>query len=376
MARPQPKYLFPWREHNSFQLLVDGQRYFPAIFSALSQARHSIYCEMYLVSSGRLLDDFLQQLAAARLRGVQVFLLLDDFGARGLSAGDRQRLQAMGAQLAFYNPFRFLRLSRSLLRDHRKLLVVDHAVAYTGGAGLTDDFWRSEQPQAQWLDLMVQARGPVVGDWVALFSRLWSQWSAAPLPAAPGVAGGGGEQLGRVVVNQLPRRLEVKRAVVKRVLMAERRVWLATAYFVPSLRLRRALRKAAASGVDVRLLLPGQYTDHPAVRHASRRYYASLLRAGVAIYEHQTRFVHAKMLLCDNWVSIGSSNIDRWGQRWNLDANQEIDDNAFAGWAEGFFSGEFPACERMQWETWRRRPWYRRLGEWFWGRIDRWIHSR
>lgn len=376
MARPDPKYLFPWRENNGFLLLVDGQRYFPAIFSALRQARHVILCEMYLVSSGRLLDSFLQHLADARRRGVRVYMMMDDFGARGLAAGDRQRLLDMGAHLAFYNPFRFGRLRRSLLRDHRKLLVVDHELAYTGGAGITDDFWRPEQPQAQWLDVMVQARGPVVGDWVALYGALWKQWSDIPLPAVPATLPAHGEQLGRVVVNQIPRRMEVKRAVIKRVLTAERRVWLATAYFVPSLRLRRALRKAAAGGCDVRLLLPGVYSDHPAVRHAGRRYYSSLLRAGVAIYEHQSRFVHAKVLLCDNWVSIGSSNIDRWGQRWNLDANQEVDDKAFAGWVESFFSREFAHCQRIEWEAWRRRPWYRRLREWFWGKVDSWVHSR
>ncbi len=375
MVRIHNKYLFPWRERNSFHLLVDGQRYFPAMLGAIDRARYSILLEMYLVSSGKVLEQFVEHLQAAAQRGVMICVLLDDFGARGVSPVDRQRLQVAGINLRYYNPVRYQRLRRSLLRDHRKLLVVDQDIAFTGGAGIADDFWRFDDATGQWLDVVVQARGDVVGDWRQLFADIWRQWSDVPLvDCAAGHASG--SQLGRVVVNQTPRRLEVKRALLKRVQSAERRVWLSTAYFVPSLKLRRALRKAAGNDVDVRLLLPGPRTDHPAVRHAGRRYYQRLLRAGVKIYELQPRFLHAKVLLCDHWVSVGSSNVDRWGQRWNLDANQEIDDSDFADSVAAFFQEQFSLSERIELQDWLQRPWYRRLLEWFWGKIDAWIHSK
>jgi len=111
-------------------------------------------------------------------------------------------------------------------------------------------------------------------------------------------------------------------------------VWLATAYFWPSIRLRRALRRAARRGVDVRLVLTGPHTDTPIVRSVGRLFYARLLANRVVIYEYQQRFLHGKLILCDDWSSIGSSNLDRWGALWNLEANQEIKSPAFASQVE------------------------------------------
>ena len=142
-------------------------------------------------------------------------------------------------------------------------------------------------------------------------------------PVHPGEAG-------RVVASAGLGRKDLGRSVVKRVRTANRRVWLATAYFWPSTRLRRALRGAARRGVDVRLVLTGPHTDTPRVRSVGRLFYARLLASGVVIYEYQQRFLHGKLILCDDWASIGSSNLDRWGALWNLDANQEVESPAFA----------------------------------------------
>ena len=168
---------------------------------------------------------------------------------------------------------------------------------------------------------------------------------------------------------------EIKRSLYNRVRRAERRVWVQIAYFVPSRKVRRALRQAAGRGVDVRLLLPGPYTDHPAIRHAGRRFYAGLLRAGVRIFESQPRFLHAKTMLCDNWVSIGSSNLDRWNLRWNLEANQEVDNILFAQATGAMFEEDFLNSIECRYEDWRRRPWYARLREHLWGRVDMWLEN-
>jgi phosphatidylserine/phosphatidylglycerophosphate/cardiolipin synthase-like enzyme len=155
---------------------------------------------------------------------------------------------------------------------------------------------------------------------------------------------------------------------------AERTVWLATAYFIPAWRIRRALRNAARRGVDVRLLLPGPHTDHPAIRHAGRRFYGRLLANGVRIFEYQPRFLHSKVFLCDHWVSIGSSNLDRWNLRWNLEANQEIDDSAFAGQVRAMFEADFRESIECRYAQWRKRPWSARARERLWGRVDLWLH--
>jgi cardiolipin synthase len=160
----------------------------------------------------------------------------------------------------------------------------------------------------------------------------------------------------------------------RRVRNAEQRVWLATAYFVPSRKLLRALRRAVRQGADVRLLLPGPHTDHPAIRHAGRRFYTRLLRHGVRIFEYQPRFLHTKTLLCDRWVSLGSSNFDRWNLRWNLEANQEVDDQRFADAVAVMFETDFSECIEIDLRRWRRR-WFGRLREQLWGKVDMWLES-
>ncbi|MEK7716730.1 MAG: phospholipase D-like domain-containing protein, partial [Pseudomonadota bacterium] len=112
-----------------------------------------------------------------------------------------------------------------------------------------------------------------------------------------------------------------------------------------------------------------------AIRHAGRRFYTGLLRAGVRIFEYQPRFLHAKTMLCDDWVSIGSSNLDRWNLRWNLEANQEVEHAAFGEAVKIMFDEDFRDSIECLYETWRRRPWHARLREHLWGRVDMWLES-
>jgi len=374
---PLSRKRFPWRSGNRFELLVDGGHFFPAMLTAVKAAQHYVLLEMYLFESGTIAGEFIDALSAAARRGVQVYLLLDDFGARGLLPSDRQRLLAAGVHLAFYNPLRYGKLRRNLWRDHRKLLLVDGTIAYTGGAGITDEF--APVTPLHWHDVMLAVRGPCVADWRTAFEQVWhlsqgnSRNTAQPLPLPPSTAGAApGHSAGRVTLNE-PIRMEIKRSLLKRLRGAERRIWIASAYFIPSWKIRRALYHAARQGCDVRLLLPGPHTDHPGVRHAGRRYYSKLLTAGVRIFEYQPRFLHAKILLCDTWVSIGSSNIDRWNFSWNLEANQEAEDHALAEQVAALFEADFTHSREFLAGEWRQRAWYRRALERFWGFIELWL---
>ncbi len=377
MRRDKYQYLFPWRPGNRFSLLIDGERIFPAMLDAIAHAQAYVLLEMYLFESGAVADRFVGACVAAARRGAAVHVLLDDYGALALQQADRTRLRQGGVKLTFYNPLRYGKLRRNLFRDHRKLLAVDGARAFVGGVGITDEFDRTRDPTHYWRETVIEVRGPCVADWEMLFATTWRNWSADPLPTlhagAPTLHEG---QRGRVAVTQGPGRLEIKRSFLKRVRGAAHRAWLATAYFVPSWKIQHALRHAIARGADARLLLPGPYTDHPGVRHAGRRFYSHLLRNGVRIFEYQPRFLHSKVLLCDDWVSIGSSNIDRWNFRWNLEANQEVDDPAFADAVRAMFETDFTAVKEYHFELWRRRPWYRRLAEYFYGRVDLWLERR
>ena len=343
------------------------------MLDAIAAAERQVLLEMYLVASGRTFERFATALSAAAQRGVRVCLLLDAFGCLGLVTADRDRLQAAGIELALYNPLRFGgALRRNLFRDHRKLLVVDDRCAFVGGAGITDDFDPTDNEQRHWHDVMVEISGPLVADWQAVFRHNWLHWSTVAIHVS-GKLPKVGAQAGRCTLAGPGTHAMVKRSLLARITTARTRVWLATAYFVPSWKLRRRLARAARRGIDVRLLLPGPITDHPAVRHAGRRFYWRLLQAGVRIYEYQPRFLHAKVALIDEWAAVGSSNLDRWNLRWNLEANQEIDAPDFAADIARMFMNDFSESSEYSLEEWGRRSRLSRLAEWFWGAVDRWL---
>ncbi len=375
-TRNRHKYPFPWRDGNRFDLLVDGREFFPPMLEAVERARRHVLLEIYLFESGAVATRFIDAFVRAAGRSVTVKLLLDDFGALRLSRDDRQRLVRGGVEVLFYNPIRFRKHLRNMFRDHRKLLIVDGEVAFVSGAGIADEFDPPDRPQQGWRETALRIRGPVLADWQHLFLRPWNRNAPVPLdlpvPAPPAAKNG---MRGRVAVNTALTVQDIKRSLYNQVRHARTRVWISTAYFAPSRKVRRALRQAARRGVDVRLLLPGPYTDHPAVRHAGRRFYGRLLRAGVRIFEYQPRFLHAKTVLCDRWVSLGSSNLDRWNLRWNLEANQEVDAAAFAAAAHAMFEEDFRNSIECRHEDWLRRPWRARLRERFWGRVDMWLEG-
>lgn len=368
-------FLYPWREGNAFALLVDGARFYPRMLAAIESARSHVLLEMYLIESGAVSARFIDALARAARRGVRVCALLDAFGGLGLADVDRARLTDAGVAVVFFNPIKAAKRVRNLARDHRKLLLVDGAVAYTGGAGLTDEF---DPPRAEdrWRETMIEIRGPVVADWQHLFARAWEREARRPLGLAlPSPAPHPDGMRGRVEVTQASVRQEITRSLLKRIRAARERVWISTAYFIPSWRIRRALRRAVARGVDVRIVVPGPRTDHPAVRHAGRRFYGRLLLAGVRLFEYQPRFLHSKAALCDQWVSIGSSNFDRWNLRWNHEANQAVDDARFAADVARMFEADFAAACEWRYSDWTRRPWVARAREYLWGKVDLWLDS-
>jgi phosphatidylserine/phosphatidylglycerophosphate/cardiolipin synthase-like enzyme len=360
-------YRFPWRSGQSFQLLIDGERFFTAMLDSIDGARQFIYLEMYLFESGKIASRFIDALLAASERGVRIYLLLDDYGSRGLGRSDRLRLAGGNIALSLYNPLHYGRWRRNLFRDHRKLLLVDGNIAYTGGAGITDEFDRGSSAQLYWHEAMISVRGSCVCDWQTMFEDNWNRTAEAlKMPQFNFADDGKAGQSGRVVESRAITHSEVIRSFVKYIRGANKDIRLASAYFVPSRKIRRALCRRAARGVDVRLLLPGPHSDHPWVRHMGRRYYDKLLRRGVRIFEYQPRFMHMKVLLCDDWVSIGSSNIDRWNFRWNLEANQEVKDSDFALTVQQLFEKDFADSVEIDLEEWRQRPLWVRLNIWYW----------
>ena len=362
---------WPWRLGNEFRLLDDGGVFFARMLAAIEEARRYVLLEMYLVRSGAVATRFIDALGRAAGRGARVCVMFDGFGALGLTRADRRRLLDAGLELRFFNPLRLGNRLSNLLRDHRKLLLADGRVAFVGGAGLTDDFAPGAR-RGPWRELMVEIQGAVIAEWQRAFARTWRrcgpELALVEPPACEAHADGAA---GRLSLSEARQRSVLANGVLRRIDSATARAWIMSAYFVPSRRFRKALRRAARRGVDVRLLLPGARTDHPWVRQAARRFYGKLLRNGVKIFEYQPRMLHAKMILCDDWVSIGSSNLDRWSFRWNLEANQEIADADFANAAAAVFAGDFAVSRALSRRYWRQRAWLDRLRETIAGVLDR-----
>jgi cardiolipin synthase len=382
--KPSHSGNFPWREGNHFEILVDGTAFFPHMLRAIRAAAHFVLLEMYLFESGVIADRFIATLLEAAERGVRCYLLLDAFGCLRLTRDDRERLAHPNVSVVYFNPlpsssllynlYRILwqRMTHGLNRNHRKLLLVDGRLAFSGGAGITDDVEPPRAPQLRWRETMIEIRGPVVGDWQHLFMDTWN--NSAPttgtLPSMTPVLAVDGQR-GRVTINEARRRIGIQHSLNAHLRGARRRIWFATAYFIPSWSIRRRLRRAARSGIDVRLLLPGPITDHPGARYASRRYYGRLLRNGVRIYEYAPRFFHAKTVLCDDWTSIGSCNYDRWNLQWNLEANQEVQDPVFASATASMFMNDFACSHEITAAEWHKRGWRSRLFEAFWRQVER-----
>ncbi|SDH75114.1 Phosphatidylserine/phosphatidylglycerophosphate/cardiolipin synthase [Pseudomonas flavescens] len=374
-----PGQVFPWREGNRFTLLNDGPAFFPRMIACIDAARETVELEQYLVVSSACTEALLRALCEAAQRGVAVRCLFDAFGCQGLGAGDRQSMLDAGIQLRWYNPIRWRRGARNLYRDHRKLLVVDAGVAFVGGTGSTDEFWTPGEAVSAWHEVMVEINGPLVADWLQLFDRQWQANNARfawrpyltphrkPLPHQPQAGAG----WGRVAYADARQHRDILQSLIHALNGAEQRVWLATPYFLPTWRVRRALRKAAARGVDVRLLLSGRHTDNPAVRFAGQRYYPRLLKAGVRIFEFRPRFLHLKMVLVDDWASVGSCNFDHWNLRFNLDANVETLDADFTRAVQLSFASDFPQSREVDLQMWQARPLWTRLRQRLWGWLDR-----
>jgi len=367
-------YQYSWRYNNSFQLLVDGDDYFPSMLDAINQAQTQVLFEVYLFESGSTADSFIKELCNAKKRGVAVFILLDEYGTRGLSDKDKDTLIKAGIEVLLYNPASFFHFGRSLKRDHRKLLAIDSNIAFIGGTGIIDDF-NPDITDNYWHDVMLKIQGHIVYDFIHSFNQIWNICSPITnLKNKPEIKKiNQTENKSRVLISAGAEKNEIIRAIITHIRNSKKHVWLTSPYFISSWKIRRALRYAAKKGVDVRLIFPGPHSDHKWITHGIRRYYQRMLKANVAVYEYQPRFTHAKIILCDNWFTIGSSNLDRWNQFLNLDANIEIYDDVSHQQIINFFRNDFSKSELIILNKWNARSFLQHTKEWISGVVIHWL---
>lgn len=370
--------ILPWRARNQYRLLVDGDQFYPGILQAIEAATSAVDIEMYLFESGQITDLLINQLLKVRERDVYVRLLLDHVGSHNLRHSDRERLRSAGVDLRFFNRVKRTKQLRNFSRDHRKIVLVDCAVCFIGGAGVTDDFSPRFRGNRAWHDAMVEIRGELVHDWQLLFERSWQHYESvhdeelrAKLKQAFDRPEGSplmnrSLPQARVIASRGLGHKPILGSLISEINKSSHLAWICTAYFYPSRKLLKALRKAANRGVDVRLILPGDHTDHPSVRYAGRTWYRQLLESGVKIFEYQPRFLHLKTALVDDWLTIGSCNFDRWNLHWNLEANLEALDPALNNQVKALLERDLHASKEINLTSWKHRGWHEKIRERFW----------
>ena len=369
---------------HDMRLLRSGVALFAALIEAVDRAQHEVLLETYIFDFAGAGSDVAHALARAGQRGVQVCVVVDGVGTGALPTEWAQRFAQAGVQCRVYSPLAgagFWLPSR-WRRLHRKLCVVDQAVAFCGGINILDDFIDPNVPgglQLPRLDYAVSLRGPLVDKVHDAMTQLWSRIEAVRELRSQDIAGAlealrsadqdlrlptrGTVQL--VLRDNVRHRTQIERAYRKALASARHDVVVASAYFFPSLRLRRALTMAARRGVRVRLLLQGKYEYFVPYR-ASRQLYGKLLAAGVEIYEYHASVLHAKVAVVDgHWATVGSSNLDPFSLLLAREANVVVRDASFAqdlqaSLSEAMYSG----ATRVDLHTFAHRPWWQQLVDW------------
>ena len=342
------------------ELFTEGVRATEAMLAAIDAAREEVLLESYIFEKDSTGQRFLDATAAAARRGLRVRVLADAIGSFTTPSQFWTPLVQSGGEARFFHrvlPFHWYHL----FRDHRKILVVDRRVVFTGGMNIADEYSkfthrRRPLPEGVMRDTQVRIEGPAAFDFVPVFSEGWERAGGDPLPPSPAPPNEGeGSRI--LVLDSRPGRGHRETAAVLAATVAAAResFWLTNAYFAPGRTLVALLGHAARRGLDVRLLLPGR-TDAPIVRHAGHGWYSRLLDRGVRIFEYQRAMLHAKTVVADRHVSvIGSSNLDFRSFRFNAEINAVIFDDDIGCRLADAFERDMLESEEIERERWRAR---------------------
>jgi len=345
---------------NRARALVNGDEIFPEMLAAIRGARRSITFEMYIYWKGSVGEQFTAALEERARSGVKVHVIIDALGSQKIEKSVIGRLRDAGAQVVLYNPVRWNTIARMNNRTHRKIMVIDGAVGYTGGAGIGDEWSGDAQDAAHWRDTHFRLEGPAVAQMQAAFMENWIEVTGEVLHGPdyfPELRPAGGELAQFMVSSPGGGGESAQLLYLMSIAAARRSIQLSAAYFVPDDNEVRQFVEAAARGVRVQIIVPGPITDTAAVRRASRSTWGELLRAGVEIYEYQPTFYHVKVMTVDGlWVTVGSTNFDTRSFSTNDEANLNVYDRLFAAAQERIFEQDLERARRITLEQWERRP--------------------
>jgi cardiolipin synthase len=352
---------------NAGLTLLNGDQIFPAMLKAIKEARKTISFETYIYWEGDIGKQFADALAQRARAGVKIHVLLDWVGSGKIADNYLQEMQAAGIEVRRYNRPAWYKFGRLNNRDHRKILVVDGKIGFTGGVGIADKWSGHAQDEDHWRDTHFRLEGPAVAQMQAAFHDNWVEVTGVVLhgeayypqigPVGPLNAqvfvsspGGGGESM------QLMYMLSIAAAA--------KTIRLSAAYFVPDELAISTIEAALARGVKVQMILLGPVNDAEVVRTASRASWGRLLQAGAEIYEYQPTLFHCKVMVVDEvWTSVGSTNFDNRSFSINDEANLNIYDRDFAREQIRVFDDDLKKSRRITLQDWEARPWTEKLWE-------------
>jgi cardiolipin synthase len=359
------------RPGHRVHLLVDGVETFPAMLGAIARARRYVHLETYILKAdltGRIFAGALIERARA---GVSVRLMYDGFGAFPISSGYLAELRQGGVEVLEYRPVGGRRWTwrRWLRRDHRKVLVVDGERAFLGGINISDEYSPRAVGGKGWRDTHAMVEGPVVIELESMFRSTWIYAGGAAYAAhsrdADESAAVPGSELAIVLgSDDRGRRSVIRRHILHAMARAKRCVYISNAYFVPDRGLRRALRAAAARGIDVKLIVPGE-SDVKSVQWAGEYSFGGLLRGGVKIHQWFGSHMHAKtMVVDDGWSMVGSYNLDYMSLFWNMEVVLEVVGEVTAEAMHALYQKDLEHCRAVSLEAWARRSIFKRGLSW------------
>lgn len=353
---------------NHVEALLNGDEIFPAMLAAIRAARRTITFETYIYWSGEIGRRFSDALCERARAGVTVYVLLDAVGGSKIDADLIEQMKAAGVQVERYNPLHWYSVSKINNRTHRKLLVVDGLVAFTGGVGIADEWSGNADSPQHWRDTHFRLRGPAVAQMQAAFNDNWLEVRGEVLHGAdyfPALAAAG--EAHAQVFNSSPREgsESVRLMYLLSIACARKSILIANAYLVPDDLSIDTFVAAAKRGVHIEIIMPGPVTDSQIVRKASRSRWQKLLEAGIELYEYQPTLFHCKVMIVDGlWCSVGSTNFDNRSFRLNDETNLNVYDAVFAKRQTEVFAEDRAQSRRVTLEEWQARPFSEKLGEW------------
>lgn len=355
---------------NTYTVLTNGDQIFPSMLAAITGARRRISFETYIYEKGTVGEQFTNALESAGKRGVRVTLITDALGSKKIPQEWRERLRAAGAQLGEFGQPKWYSLEELNYRTHRKILVVDGAIGFTGGVGVADHWLGNADSKEHWRDMMVRIEGPAARLMEGAFTenQVETLGPVAPTVDPPPVIPPAPKD-SAMVLRSSPSggSNDLKRLYMLSVAAAHRTLDICSPYFLTDESSRWELEQAVGRGVRIRILVEGEITDAKPVKYSSRDAYQYLMEQGIAIYEYQPTMMHTKSMIVDGvWSMVGSANFDNRSLELNDEMNLAVSDPGLARRLLEDFEQDLQRAKKLDVNEWRRRPALEKVRERFW----------